>query len=89
MKSITRIWRTIALCACALLIAVVVYFRMDSATLSKTLDKERLEKESMLSENMHLSRTLEELRKDLSLANEKNNELIRIIDTNRISIRAK
>jgi len=45
---------------------VCVFFAYNSKTLSNNLDKERLEKESMLSEKIHLIRILEKLKKEVA-----------------------
>ena len=67
MKVSAHTWRNIAISVTALLILVCVFFGYNSAILSNTLDRERLEKESMLSENIHLNRILEKLQKEVEV----------------------
>jgi hypothetical protein len=67
MKVSAPTWRNIAISVTALLILVCVFFGYNSAKLSNTLDRERLEKESMLSEKIHLNRILEKLKKEVNV----------------------
>ncbi|MCX6227453.1 MAG: hypothetical protein NTV01_22415 [Bacteroidia bacterium] len=67
----------------------MAFFSYNSAILANTMDRELLEKESMLSENIHLKKNLEELRKDLNAVNEKNRELIKILDISGIRSKEK
>jgi hypothetical protein len=89
MKMSAQIWRTVAVSVTALLIIVVIFFGHNSAMLSNTLDRVRLEKESMLSENIHLNRNLEELRKEVNDVTENNRQLIKILDRGGTRIKEK
>jgi len=64
----------------SLLVLSSAYLGYYSVRLSNRLDKERLEKETLLSEKIHLNRNLEELQKKINSETEKNLELTRILE---------
>jgi len=67
----------------------VMFLSYHSTMLSTALDQERLEKESMLSEKIHLNRNLEDLRKEINDVTENNRELIKILDNSGIRRKEK
>ena len=81
MNSAHNMTRIIGLTIVALLILVCTFFIYNSVRLSNQLDSVRLEKETILSEKIHLNRSLDELKKEIVLINEKNRELKQIPDT--------
>lgn len=87
MKVSKYAFKAIALSAISLLIVCSAFFYFNSLSLSKKLDQELLEKESLLSEKIHLNRSLEEVRKELSSVTEKNLELKKILETKQDQIK--
>jgi hypothetical protein len=74
-------FRAIAITIIALLLMCSAFFIYNSVRLSNSLDRVRLEKETILSEKIHLNRSPEELKKEIGLVTEKNRELRQIPDT--------
>jgi hypothetical protein len=71
MKKSNHLFKFIALSVIALLVFCTALLGFNSIRLSRQLDQVRIEKESLLSEKMHLSRTLEELHQEINTLNDK------------------
>lgn len=81
MKMLKNASRYIQVIIIALLALCSTFLIYNSFSLSDKLDHERLEKESLLSEKIHLSRSLDEIMKELSSVRERNHELNQILET--------
>lgn len=81
MKMLKNASRYIQVIIIALLALCSTFLIYNSFRLSDKLDHERLEKESLLSEKIHLSRSLDEIMKELSSVRERNHELNQILET--------
>lgn len=89
MKVSKNKFRAISLSIISLLFLSFVLLGYHSIRLSNKLDQERLEKESLLSEKIHLNRSLEELMKEISDVSERNRELSSILEANRHQSKGK
>jgi hypothetical protein len=65
MKRTVNRWKVMAMAAFTLLIVAVILFGLRTSELSDRLNRARLEKESLLSENIHLNKTVEALRREI------------------------
>jgi hypothetical protein len=81
MNTPKKIFRVIVFSVISLLSLSLAFLAFNSIRLSKQLDRERLEKETLLSEKIHLNRSLEALQKEVSSITNKNLELSRLIET--------
>lgn len=89
MKGAKDCYRVVGISAVSRLLLSSAYLGYNSVKLSSRLDKERLETESLLSEKIHLCRDLEELKKEIGFANEKNIELTRILESSQRQSKGK
>ena len=71
MKTFKHLFKFITLSLIGFLAVCATLLGFNSIRLSKELNQVRLEKETLLSEKMHLSRTLEELPQEINALNNK------------------
>lgn len=80
-RSVNNIYRTVSVILFVLLILGSVYLIYNSKKLSDNVDRERLDNETLISEKIHLIRRLDEVQKEVAVANEKNRDVIQILDS--------
>lgn len=82
-RSGNNIYRTVSVILFVLLILGSVYLIYNSKKLSDNVDRERLDNETLISEKIHLVRKLDEVQKEVAEANEKNRDVIQILESTR------
>ncbi|TSA33007.1 MAG: hypothetical protein D4R64_14960 [Porphyromonadaceae bacterium] len=75
--------RAAAVTIIALLLLGSAFLIYNSIRLSNIADRERLDKESLISEKIHLNKSLDDVRKEIAAANEKNRDIRQILESTR------
>jgi len=78
-----RSYRTFAVSIFALLILGSAFLIYNSIKLSNIVDRERLNNETLISEKIHLNRSLDEVRKEVAVANEKYRDISQVLESTR------